>query len=278
MPSDARSARIDVPTVLAISALAYVLANIVHEGLGHGGTCLLVGAHPTVLNAIFFEYDDQAASIAQQRWISAGGTIANVLVGLPIAWALRRSRNDASSALPPSTRYFLWLFCAVNLLTAFGYLIYSGISGIGDWAHVVRGLPLAGLFRVAMTIVGVALYFVVAPRLLMPPLDPFLGVDPAVRPVRARLLGLMPYLAGGVALVIAGILNPYGLRVVLISAVAAGFGGTSLLAWYPGIPRTPSAGTPDVPLSIERSWAWMVVGIAVLAFFVVVLGPGVHVG
>lgn len=277
MPTDARSARIDVPTVLAISALAYVLANIVHEGLGHGGMCLLVGAHPTVLNAIFFEYDDQAASIAQQKWISAGGTIANVLVGLPIAWALRRRRNDAGG-LAPSSRYFLWLFCAVNLLTAFGYLIYSGISGIGDWAHVVQGLQLAWLFRVAMTIAGVVLYFIVAPRLLMPSLDPFLGTDPAVRPVRGRQLGLVPYLAGGVALVIAGILNPYGLRVVLISAVAAGFGGTSLLAWYPGIPRTPSAGTPDVPLSIERSWGWIVVGIAVLTFFVVVLGPGIHVG
>src|SRR5436309_12335086 len=128
MSTDARSARVDVPTVIAISALAYTLANIVHEGLGHGGTCLLVGARPTVLNAIFFEYDEQAATLFQQKWISAGGSIANVIVGLPIAWALRRAR------LAAALRYFLWLFAAVNLLTGFGYLMFSGIGGIGDWA------------------------------------------------------------------------------------------------------------------------------------------------
>ena len=272
MSTDARSARVDVPTVIAISALAYTLANIVHEGLGHGGACVLVGARPTVLNAIFFEYDELAATLVQQRWISAGGSIANVLVGLPILRVLRRER------LPSSLRYFLWLFAAVNLLTAFGYLLFSGIGGIGDWAHVVQGLGSPWLLRGGMAIVGAVLYFIVAPRLLMPPLDPFLGTDPAGRAARARMLCLIPYLAGGVSLVVAGILNPYGLRVVLISAVAAAFGGTSLLAWYPGIPRTAAGGTPAVPLAIERSWAWIAAGAVVLTFFVVVLGPGRRLG
>src|SRR2546427_53286 len=176
MSTDARSARVDVPTVIAISALAYTLANIVHEGLGHGGACVLVGARPTALNAIFFEYDELAATLVQQRWISAGGSIANVLVGLPILRVLRRE------GLPSSLRYFLWLFAGVNLLTAFGYLLY------------------------------------------------------------------------------------------------AAFGGTSLLAWYPGIPRTAAGGTPAVPLAIERSWAWIAAGAIVLTFFVVVLGPGRRLG
>lgn len=272
MSTDARFARVDVPTVIAISALAYTLANIVHEGLGHGGTCVLVGARPTVLNAIFFEYDDQAATLVQQRWISAGGSIANVLVGLPI---LRVAKREG---LPALWRYFLWLFAAVNLLTAFGYLLFSGIAGIGDWARVVQELGPPWLLRGGMAIVGAALYFIVAPRLLMPPLDPFLGTDPAARAACARLLCLTPYLAGGVSLVVAGILNPYGLRVVLISAVAAGFGGTSLLAWYPATPRTPAEGTPAVPLAIERSWVWIAASVVVLTIFVVVLGPGLRLG
>lgn len=272
MPTDARESRIDAPTVIAISALAYLLANLVHEGLGHGGTCVLVGAHPTMLNAIFFEYDEKSASLVQQRWISAGGSIANVLVGLPIVAALRRVRGSGAS------RYFLWLFAAVNLVTAFGYLLYSGIGGIGDWARVVEGLGAPWIWRGGMAVVGAILYFLVAPRLLMPRLDPFLGTDPSVRVTRARLLGLLPYVAGSVSLAIAGLLNPYGMRVVLISAIAAGFGGTSLLAWYPRIPRAPAPGTPATPLAIERSWAWIATGIIVLLVFVVVLGPGVRVG
>ena len=272
MTTDAREARVDVPTVLAISALAYTLANFVHEGLGHGGACLLVGARPTVLNAIFFEYDERASTLLQQRWISAGGSIANLLVGLPIVWALRRARGSAAS------RYFLWLFAAVNLLTAFGYLLYSGIGGIGDWSRVVEGWGAPWAWRGGMAVLGAILYFIVAPRLLMPPLDPFLGTDAAVRVERARLLGLLPYVAGSVALAIAGLLNPYGMRVVLISAIAAGFGGTSLLAWYPRLPRAPVAGTPATPLAIERRWAWIATGVIVLVFFVVVLGPGIRLG
>jgi len=272
MSTDAREFRIDVPTVLAISALAYTLANLVHEGLGHGGTCVLVGAHPTMLNAIFFEYDERSVTLAQQRWISAGGSIVNVLVGLPIVWVLHRAR------WPASLRYFAWLFAAVNLLTAFGYLLFSGIGGIGDWARVVEGWGKPWAWRGGMALVGAILYFLVAPRLLMPLLDPFLGTEAVMRVKRARTLGLLPYVAGSVALAVAGLFNPYGFRVVLISAIAAGFGGTSLLAWYPSLPRAPAVGTPATPLAIDRSWGWIVTGVLVLVFFVFVLGRGIRIG
>ena len=123
---------IDPATIVAISTLAYALANVVHEGFGHGGACILLGAHPTMFNAIFFSYDESTASDTVQRAISAAGSVVNVIVGLPLV-VLLRSR----ARLSPRWRYFVWLFCAVNLLTAFGYLLYSGVGGIGDWARVV---------------------------------------------------------------------------------------------------------------------------------------------
>ena len=66
---------LDRVTIVAISALAYALANVVHEGLGHGGACLLLGARPTMFNAIFFNYDEATASDTAQRLISAAGSI-----------------------------------------------------------------------------------------------------------------------------------------------------------------------------------------------------------
>src|SRR5512132_726357 len=105
---------LDRPTIIAISALAYALANVVHEGLGHGGACLLLGARPTMFNAIFFNYDETTTSDSVQRAISAAGSIVNVIVGLPLIRLLR-----SRISLPPRWRYFLWLFSAVNLLTAF---------------------------------------------------------------------------------------------------------------------------------------------------------------
>lgn len=259
---------IDTLTVIAIAALAYPIANVVHEGLGHGTVALLLGARPTMFNAIFFSYDESSVSATAQRLISAAGSVANLLFG-----AL--SLVLAQGARSPRLRYFAWLFAAVNLLSAFGYLIYSGVSGIGDWARVVHGWEPAWLWRAGLAIVGVALYFLLAPRILMPPLEPFLGRDPAMREARARRLSLVPYLVGGASLVLAGLLNPLGMKFVLISAVAASLGGTSLLAWYPALPRPPAAGTPDAPLAIDRSRAWIGGAVAVLLVFVLVLGPGI---
>ena len=261
-------ASIDIATVVAIAVLAYTLANMVHEGLGHGGAALLLGARPTMLNAIFFNYDESTVSRTAQRLIQAGGSVANLLVGLPLLALLPRLRSAR-------WRYFLWLFTAVNILTAFGYLLFSGVGGIGDWSRVFAGLAPDALIRAVLIVTGALLYFVVAPRLLMPPFDPFLGRTPGVRERRARILSLVPYLAGGVAFVVAGSLNPLGLELVLISAAAAAFGGTSLLAWYPPIPRPPAPTTPEPPLGIARSAAWMAWAAAVLLFFVFVLGPGI---
>jgi hypothetical protein len=259
---------IDRPTVVAIAVLAYTIANVVHEAMGHGAAALLLGARPTMLNAIFFNYDEATASPAAQRVISAAGSIVNVVVGLPLLAIMPRVRSTRR-------RYFLWLFAAVNLLTAFGYLLYSGIAGIGDWTRVVDGLTPSWLFRGGMIALGFVLYFIVAPRLLMPRLDPFLGRVPAERERRARTLSLLPYLAGGAALVLAGLFNPLGWRLVMISAAAASFGGTSLLAWYPAIPRKPEPGTPEAPLGIGRSLGWILTAAVVLLIFVCVLGPGI---
>ncbi|MGH7740565.1 MAG: hypothetical protein ACRENS_00930 [Candidatus Eiseniibacteriota bacterium] len=261
---------LDRVTVIAIAALAYPLANVVHEGLGHGGACLLLGARPTMFNAIFFNYDEGTASDLVQRMISAAGSIVNAMVGLAVV-ALLRSR----ARLSPRWRYFLWLFCAVNLLTAFGYLAYSGVGGIGDWARVIQGARPAWLYRVMLIVLGGWLYLGVAPRILMPLLDPFLGREAGARVTRARVLSLVPYLAGSLSLVVAGLFNPLGISITLISAVAAGLGGTSLLAWYPAIPRAPSARATDPPLGVARGIAWIAVALIVMAVFVFVLGPGI---
>ena len=86
---------------------------------------------------------------------------------------------------------------------------------------------------------------------------------------------LLPYFVGAATLIVAGILNPLGMRIVLISAAAASLGGTSLLAWYHTIPRPPSALTQEPPLGIGRDLKWIAAAVVVLAVFVFVLGPGI---
>ena len=258
-------------TVAAIAVAAYAIGNVVHEGLGHGGACVLVGGRPLELNAIFFECSVDGLPSSAGRWLAAGGSIANLIVAA-LAWVALR-------VLPPDwgrARDFAWLLLAVDLLQPFGYLLFSGLGGVGDWAVVVEGMRPALAWRLGMVVLGAVLYFVVTPPRLMRELEPFLGASGEERLARTRTLTLLPYLAGGTLFFVAGLLNPHGMQLVLISALAASFGGTSLLAWYPGLwARRPGTST-DAPLGVPRSIGWLLAGLIVVGVFVGVLGPGIH--
>jgi hypothetical protein len=271
---DPDAPRLDPWTIGAIAVVAYALSNVVHEGLGHGGACLLVGGRPEELNAIFFECSIEGLQSSARRWLAAGGSLANLAVAA-LAWlALRTLPGRWGRA-----RHFAWLMLAVNVLQPFGYLLFSGVGGIGDWAVVTLGLQPAWAWRLGLTVLGAVLYFWVAPRFLMPELERFLGAGAEERARRSRMLTLVPYLVGGTLFVVAGLFNPHGFSLVLISAAAASFGGTSLLAWYPDLWARRVPGRADhLALGVPRSWAWLLLGAIVLGVFVGVLGPGVKLG
>ena len=150
----------------------------------------------------------------------------------------------------------------------------SGIGGIGDWSRVIEGFEPHLAYRVTLAVVGAALYFVVAPRLLMPSFGRLLNPGEPL-PAQVRWLMLYPYLVGGTTYVLAGLLNPYGLKLVLISAAAASFGGTSLRAWYPADNKALPTGTvAGVPFAIARSKPWLAAAAVTLIVFIGILGPG----
>ncbi len=260
-------ATLDRWTIGAIAVVAWAVADLLHEGGGHGGTALLLGAHPTAFTSAYFNYDDEVPRLTM-RLISAGGAVINVIVGLPLI-ALLRAR------LPPRWRLFVWLLAAFNLLTAFGYLLYSGVAGIGDFAAVIDGVPHALVWRIVEIVAGALLYFVAAPALLWPGLSPLVGAA-GDRESRARTLTLLPYLVGGGTALASGALNPLGVRIMLISSVAASFGGASLLAWYfPVRAQKEPAGAPAT-LGIARSVGWLAAAAFTLAVFVGVFGRGLR--
>ena len=264
---------LDRLTVGAIAIVAYCLANVIHEGIGHGGACLLVGGRPQALNAVFFQCDDAGLAPSAVRIVAAGGSVLNLIVAGGLMAAGRLVKR-----LSPGARYFLWLLTALNLLTVFGYLLFSGIGGFGDWAAVIDGLPGTLALRVFEVALGAVLYFVAAPRLLWPGLTPFLDTDSNTRVHRAKTLTVLPYFVGGLTYVAAGLLNPYGLKLVLLSAAAASFGGTSLLVWFFAQRAQRPVPEPIDPnaLGIPRSGGWIAVAAVTLAAFVGVLGRGVQ--
>ena len=117
----------DLATIIAISIIAFALANLLHEGVGHGGACVLTGGHAKVLSSIHFECDRDS------RFIAAGGTLVNLIAGF-LCWLGRRFVPRAGRHL----QYFLWLLMTVNLLQGAGYFLFSGLGNFGDWAYVIQ--------------------------------------------------------------------------------------------------------------------------------------------
>jgi len=263
MPGEAQS---DTVTVASIGVIAYILGNILHEGLGHAGACVLTGGKVISVSAVAMDCS------AENRLVIAGGTIMNVIAAAAFFF-LGRIAGRNSAAL----RYFLWLSMTINMMEAAGYFLLSGIGGIGDWYMFIQGFTPQWAWRVALAVIGGVTYLL-AVRFSILELRPFIGSDRRRRVVLARSLTLTPYFAGGVIECLAGVLNPQGWFLVVFSAAASTLGGTSGLAWGSewlrgnGIP----SGPPAEPVAIARSRPWIGAAILLAVAFIVVLGPGVR--
>lgn len=263
-PQPSEATKTDLLTIAALAIVAGVITNFIHEGLGHGGMCVATGGQPLVLSTVHFECS------AETRVVAAGGTLANLIIGV-LSWAAMRAVKQSAR-----WRYLLWLLMTFNLFDAGGYFLFSGIGNIGDWSAVVAGWQPAWAWRVGLTAFGTVTYFFLFVPLCLRALRPFLGKNAKIRVRRARQLTLVPYLTGGILSCVAGALNPVGPLLILISAAAASFGGHSGLAWMWILLRNPRVPSSEFQMpEIERSWGWIIAALVLALGFITGLGPGV---
>jgi hypothetical protein len=265
------ASRPDWLTVISIALVVHTCATLIHEGAGHGGACLAAGCVPRLLTSMQFDGDESSLSVTAVKFIAAAGTLANLCAGFAAMLLLRRSRDAGGSLW-----FFLWLFATVNLLQATGYPLYSGIGNIGDWAAVVRGFKPVWLWRAGLAVLGGTTYFLVA-RSAMARLGQRLSETGPSRVAEAMRYTLVAYLSGGALSLLAGVFEPGGALIVLISGVAASLGGTSGLAWGPQLLHDPALGRGSgSKLAIRRDRRWIIGGLCCAVFFVFVLGRGIR--
>lgn len=259
----------DLLTLMAIGVTAYFLAIVIHEALGHGLAALLVGLHPSRVTSVDLEVSFAGAPMWKMRLVSAAGCIANgVAAGVALALWPRARRWTAPS------RFFLWLFATVSILVPGGYLLALSLPGIGDWGQFVQGLAHPLAWKLGLTVLGL-IVSVAGLRWGAAHLNLFLPPRPARRRWNWRMV-LSGYLSGGVAAVIAGALNPTSPMLILVSAAAGTFGGTSWLLWIAGIAGSwgPSRQAPMPVPRVGRAPGWLAVGAVALILQIAVLGPG----
>lgn len=269
MISTGSKSRIDLPTVIAIAAIAALVANQLHEAVGHGGACLALGRHVRAWGAFYLDCDTHDAPPWVGRLVAAAGSTMNLLTAI-LAFVVVRA------TWRPRAGLFWWLLFAVGGFQWAGYFLFSGVSGIGDWGASKDGVfylvPGWGLWRILLAVGGGLLYWawaIVAMRLLVR----LTGADDAGRR-QARLLCWLSYATiGGIAFAV-GLLNPVGVYILLASAVASSFGGPSGLVWAPFYIR---AGAPAAaPFAIARSWGWIAAAIVLVVAEALILGPSLH--
>ena len=251
----------DKLTICAISIVAGILTNVLHEGVGHGLTALLTGANTGVLTTVAW------SSAFDSRLVEAGGTLANLAAGLVFWLALRSAKN---ASMP--TRYFLLITCAFNLFTGTGYFFFSGVTNFGDWAAVISGLHLHWLWRALLVVVGACSYFA-AVLVVGFGFVRYVGI-PRHQQGRLRKFTILPYLSAILLASVAGLLNPLGIQLLWQSALPATAGGQSGLLWLQYyIPRQTEPNRS--PGQLARSYVWIGVAAVLGIVYVVVLGRGI---
>ena len=264
---------IDYLTVIALSMLAYTLAVLLHEHLGHALTCVSLGGHPAELGAYYVNCLYANMPELSIRLVALAGPLVSLVTGAIGLLVLDRIPQGSSHL-----RYWTWLFGTISLMTAAGYLLFSGVSGLGDFGTSRDGaLFLAQpewLWRLVSAVIGAASYALVI-YISLRKMDNLIGGEGTLRVAHAQKLALTSYLTGTLTAVAIGLLNPQGIVIVLISAAASTLGGTSGLAWMMQmLYRKKASSTPPLPL--DRSWLWICTGFIVTILYAIILGPTLH--
>lgn len=245
--------RDDTPTLFILGALAYLAAMLLHEAVGHGSLCLVVGG------AAVITLTATQCTVASPAMVAAG-PLANLIGGLA-TWALLAR----ASTMPPMRRWFLWLFAACNLFVFAGYLAWGGAADFGDWAVLGHDIQPVILPRAGELLLGALLYYL-AIRLLA-------ARQPRESVERLGRLTRLPWIGAGVAAILMGVMNPIGVTQSLILPGLSSLGGLIGLFFVSGIPPAASS-TPMPP--ITRRPQFLVAGLLAILVVAIVFGRGLQ--
>ncbi len=246
-------------TLLAIAGAAFSVADVAHEGLGHGGACVALGGKMLSLSTT---YED--CSI-HSRWIDGAGPGMGILVALLacawLRWAPPRAQN---------MRAFLCLLFAFAIFWNVGYMVYSGLLDRGDWKFVIAGLEPTSAWPAALVVGGVVFY-IAAMRMLGAMLRGSFG-ESGEDGWHPHIFAEVALLAAALLAAAGGVFDPRGPTIVFTDALPSALSSFGLV-WVGVVLHRR---LPDLRMATTTSPGWMAVGILSAVVFVAVLGPGMR--
>ena len=259
---------IDAPTLVTVSALAWALANVFHEIVGHAGAAVALGIPVRAVSTTTFSLDwDAVESVTEDRIINAAATPVNLLTGM-LALAVLRWLPVKHSPL----RYFLWLFAMVSFTMATWNMVTIPLLGAGDWGEITQGLSHAGLWTAGVIAIGVVVAIVgycLPLRLFLP--------DLAERPELRHTITFVPVATMIVVQTLSMLASPFATAPAEANhLVASVFAYAHLIVWAVLVNRGVGPRAPESvqDLTLRRSPSWLATGAVIIIVFIAVLGPG----
>lgn len=112
-------------TYIAISGLAFIIACVLHEVIGHGAACLVSGHDILLLTSVYFKCSSGTV------WVDLAGPFVNFIVGGLCYFAL------LAKNLSSNLRLFILFTIAFNLFWCAGCMFTSAISNKSDFAYLL---------------------------------------------------------------------------------------------------------------------------------------------
>lgn len=129
-----------------VGILSYIVADIIHEVIGHGGTCLIIGNKIGLLTSVYFK------SSPGNILVDIGGPTANLVFGGLTFYILTKITF---------AKLFIFQVTAYNLFWFSGTILYSAISKTGDWTFAVKEIVSEPYGKILLIISGILFYIII---------------------------------------------------------------------------------------------------------------------
>ncbi|AYB29330.1 hypothetical protein [Chryseolinea soli] len=132
----------------AVGVLAYMVSDVAHEVIGHGGTALLLGSKITLLTSVYFK------SVPGNIFVDLGGPMASLLTGV-LALAMLKNRKQ---------RFAILLFVHISIYNLFwfaGTVLQSSVGLNGDWTFAIKELNVEAYQGFILIVAGVLCYLLI---------------------------------------------------------------------------------------------------------------------
>lgn len=241
--------RPSTPTLCALGAIAFVVACVAHEAVGHGGACLATGGTVTVLSSSLFRCTPPRVIV------DAAGPLASLVTAAAAAWLA----HVAGEGL---LRVFFALLLAIAGFWIAGELVSSAVTNTDDLAFVLRALAHRhrGAWRVVMGLTGAALYVGVMRR--------------AARSLPAGPPLAAAYVAAGIVACVSALFYRGAIVPALREAALESLGASAGLLYLALAPRR-AVRDPRSSVAVPSSRVVIALGVPVVLLFWLTLGRGI---